>query len=88
MGLLLAVATLAVVGGLWVLDHLDFLPTSTASKLLGRLAIVPILLSIYLAPSAFQSGFEWFVERKTDQVLEQIEHLISVPDPDAPPADR
>lgn len=83
MGIIIAVATLFVIGGLWVLDHLDFLPTSRTRTVLGRLAIVPVLLSIYLAPSAFQRGFEWFVERKTNQLLEQIEPLISVPDPEA-----
>ncbi len=73
---ILTLTTGAVIGSLWLLDHLDLVPTSTLRTFLARIALVVVVLVMFTVPTAYQNGLAWLVERKTDDVLERIQPML------------
>jgi len=65
-----------VVAGFWILDHLGWVPLARWRTLIARVAFVPLLISVWFVPSAFNAGVEWFVERKTNEMLERIQPML------------
>ena len=65
-----------VIAGLWTLEHLEWVPFARWRTRIARVAFVPLLVSLYFVPSAFSAGIDWFVERKTNEMLEQIQPML------------
>lgn len=75
MGVVVAVSAL-VIAGLWTLVHVELVPFVRWRTWIARVAVVPLVGSIYFVPSAFNAGIEWFVERKTNEMLERIQPML------------
>lgn len=75
MGFVAAVTAL-VIAGLWILVHVDLVPFTKWRVLIARVALVPLLGSMYFVPSAYQAGMDWLIERQQTEMLDRIQPML------------
>lgn len=71
--MVIAALTALVILGLWTLEQLELLPDGNIRTWLARAAILPVVLAAFTVPSALQRGIDWYVQRKTNEVMQQFE---------------
>jgi predicted phage gp36 major capsid-like protein len=79
----LAVATAFVICSLWILDQLEVVPTGRVKAYLTRLAMLVVVVAMFVAPTAYRNGVAWFIDRRTDEILERVQPVL---DELAPPS--
>lgn len=79
------VATVVVIARLWVLEHLDIVAVRQLRECLAGSALLVIVVAMFAAPATYRNGMAWFIDRKTNEMLEQIQPVL---DDLPPPSDQ
>lgn len=80
---IVAVVAGLVAGCLWILDKVDHVPHRRTQLRVAQIVLIPIVAAMFLFPTAYQLAMNWFIERKTNEILEWIRPAI---DDLAPPS--
>lgn len=73
----IAVSVVALVSGCWwILDHVDHVSNRRIRSRVARIVLITIVGSMFVLPAAYQSATEWFIERKSNEILEWIQPAI------------
>lgn len=80
---IVAVVTGLVAGCLWILDKVDQVPHRRTQLRVAQIVLIPIVAAMLLFPGAYQPAMDWFIERKTNEILDWIQPAI---DDLAPPS--
>jgi len=71
-----AIATALVIGSLWLLDQLDVVAVDRLRTHLARAALLVVVITMFAVPTAYRNGLTWFIDRKTNELLERIQPLL------------
>lgn len=77
MNTVMTVLAFLVFGFFWLAsrDWFDLLP-ARLTRGLGVTAMIVLIVTVYLAPSAFKAGLTRFVQHRTAEIQDQLKDLI------------
>lgn len=67
---IVAVVTGAAIASWWVLEQLDIIPAGRLQTRLARTTVAVLVVVMFAVPTASQNAMQWFVDRKTNEMLD------------------